>query len=118
MGDDLERARLPVKQHLALYIGGMGAREKNFYKDYTERLGYEDAATRIQDAFLAGRRDEAIAAVPDQLVDEIALVGPADRIRARLDAWKDAARKRHVDTIILGANANVEALRLIADAAR
>jgi len=55
--------------------------------------------------------------VPDELVDGIALAGPADRIRARLDAWKDAAKKRHVDTIILGMNANVDALRLIAEAA-
>jgi F420-dependent oxidoreductase-like protein len=118
MHDDLEQARLPIKQHLALYIGGMGAREKNFYNDYAKRLGHEAAATRIQDAFLAGRRDEAIAAVPDQLVDEVALVGPADRIRARLDTWKDAARNRHVDTIILGTNAKLEVLRLIANAAR
>jgi F420-dependent oxidoreductase-like protein len=117
MGDDLDRARLPVKQYLALYIGGMGAREKNFYKDYAKRLGYEAAALRIQDAFLSGQRGDAVAAVPDELVDEIALAGPADRIRARLDAWKDAAKKRHVDTIILGMNANVEALRLIAEAA-
>jgi F420-dependent oxidoreductase-like protein len=117
MHDDLEQARLPVKQHLALYIGGMGAREKNFYNDYAKRLGYEAAATRIQDAFLAGRRDEAIAAVPDQLVDEVALVGPAALIRARLDIWKDAAKNRHVDTIILGTNANPDVLRLIATAA-
>jgi F420-dependent oxidoreductase-like protein len=116
MDNDLERARLPVKQHLALYIGGMGAREKNFYNDYAKRLGYEDAAARIQNAFLGGRHDEAVAAVPDRLVDEIALVGPADRIRARLAAWKEAARNRHVDTIILGANANAGVLRLIAEA--
>ena len=117
MDDDLDRARLPIKQNLALYVGGMGAREKNFYNDYVKRLGYERAAVRIQESFLAGRREEAIAAVPDELVDDIALVGPAGRIRARLDAWRDAARQRHVDTIILSTNANVEALRLIAEAA-
>src|SRR5271166_4514000 len=75
MADDIEAARLPIKQHLALYIGGMGAREKNFYNDYAKRLGYEAEAIRIQDAFLAGRKAEAVAAVPDALVDEIALVG-------------------------------------------
>jgi F420-dependent oxidoreductase-like protein len=117
MHDDLEQARLPVKQMLAFYIGGMGAREKNFYNDYAKRLGYEAAAARIQDAFLAGRRNEAVTAVPDALVDEVSLVGSSDRMRARLEVWKDAARKRHVDTILLGTNATIEALRLIAEAA-
>jgi F420-dependent oxidoreductase-like protein len=117
MEDDIERARLPVKQHLALYIGGMGAREKNFYTDYASRLGYEEAALSIQDAYLAGRRDEAIAAVPDSLVDEVALVGSADRIVARLNDWKAAAAKRHVDTMILSTNASAAALRVITQAA-
>jgi F420-dependent oxidoreductase-like protein len=117
MNDDLEEARHPIKQNLALYIGGMGARERNFYNDYAKRLGYAAAAAQIQDAFLAGRREEAVAAVPDELVDEIALVGPADRIRARLEAWKVASTKRHVDTILLGTNASTEALRIIAEAA-
>jgi F420-dependent oxidoreductase-like protein len=116
MGDDIEAARLPIKQHLALYIGGMGAREKNFYNDYAKRLGYEAEATRIQDAFLAGRKAEAVAAVPDALVDEIALVGPADRIRDRLGAWKDAGKERHVDSMLLTGNASIEALRVVAEA--
>src|SRR5207302_2650118 len=114
--DDLEQARLPVKQHLALYVGGMGAREKNFYSDYAKRLGYADAAARIQDAFLAGRRKEAVAAVPDQLVDEVGLVGSADRIRTRLAVWKQAAATRQVDTIILGVNPTSDALRVVAEA--
>jgi len=118
MDDDLDRARLPVKKYLALYIGGMGARERNFYNDLARRMGYEAAAGRIQDLFLTGRKEEATAAVPDELVDEIALVGSADRIRARLEVWKDAAAKRYVDTIILGTNATSEALELIAKAAR
>jgi hypothetical protein len=105
-----------VKQHLALYIGGMGAREKNFYNDYAKRLGYADAALRIQDAFLAGRRKEAVAAVPDKLVDEVALTGSADRIRARLAVWKQAAAKRQVDAVILGVNADINALRAAAAA--
>ncbi|HXQ51833.1 MAG TPA: LLM class F420-dependent oxidoreductase [Stellaceae bacterium] len=116
MGDDVAEARLPIKQNLALYIGGMGAREKNFYNDYAKRLGYEEAATRIQDAFLAGRKEEAVAAVPDALVDEIALVGPAARIRDRLQAWKEAGKKRHVDSMLLGGHASTEALRVIAEA--
>jgi F420-dependent oxidoreductase-like protein len=116
MGDDLEAARLPIKQNLALYVGGMGARAKNFYNDYAKRLGYEEAAIRIQDAFLAGRKEEAVAAVPDELVDEIALVGPADRIRDRVQMWKDAGKEHHVDSLLLSRNATAETLRVIADA--
>jgi len=116
MGDDLDESRLPIKQNLALYIGGMGARDKNFYNDAAKRLGYEAAAIRIQDAFLVGRKAEAVAAVPDALVDEIALVGSADRIRDRLQAWKDAGKQRHVDSMLLSGNANMEALRVIAEA--
>ena len=115
MSDDMEEARLPIKQHLALYVGGMGARDKNFYNDYAKRLGYEAQALRIQDAFLAGRKAEAVAAVPDALVDEIALVGPAERIRDRLQAWKDAGKARHVHSMLLTGNPDIEALRLIAE---
>jgi F420-dependent oxidoreductase-like protein len=116
LADDIEQARLPIKQHLALYIGGMGARSKNFYNDYAKRLGYEAEAVRIQEAFLAGRKTEAVAAVPDALVDEVALVGSADRIRGRLQAWKDAGKQRHVDSMLLSGNPNTEALRVIAEA--
>jgi alkanesulfonate monooxygenase SsuD/methylene tetrahydromethanopterin reductase-like flavin-dependent oxidoreductase (luciferase family) len=116
MGDDLDAARLPIKQHLALYIGGMGARDKNFYHDYAKRLGYDTAAIQIQDAYLAGRKADAVAAVPDALVDEIALVGSADRIRDRLQAWKDAGKQRHVDAMLLSGNADTETLRVIAEA--
>ena len=116
MNDDLEKARLPIKQNMALYIGGMGAREKNFYNDYAKRLGYADAAKKIQDAFLGGRREEAVAAVPDALVDEIALVGSAVRIRDRLQAWKEAGKKRHVDSLLVSGKQSVETLRVIAEA--
>jgi F420-dependent oxidoreductase-like protein len=114
LGDDVEKCRLPVKGMLALYIGGMGARDKNFYNDFAKRLGYEEAAARIQDLYLAGKKLEAMAAVPDSLVDEVALVGPADRIRARLVAWREAGRKRHVGSI-LAAGASVAAMRLLAE---
>jgi F420-dependent oxidoreductase-like protein len=116
VGDDLEAARLPIKQNLALYVGGMGAREKNFYNDYVKRLGYEEAAVRIQDAFLAGRKEDAVASVPDDLVDEIALVGPAARIRDRLQLWKEAGAERHVDSLLLSRNVSAAALRVIAEA--
>ena len=114
LNGDLNEARLIVKQHLAFYIGGMGAREKNFYNDYARRLGYGSAAAQIQDAFLSGRRNDAVTAVPDELVDQVALVGSAERIRARLEAWKSAAAKREVDTLILGVGVTVEVLNVIA----
>jgi F420-dependent oxidoreductase-like protein len=114
LGDDVERCRLPVKGMLALYIGGMGARDKNFYNDYAVRLGYEAAAARIQGLYLDGRKAEAMGAVPDALVDEIALVGPADRIRDRLQAWKEAGARGQVGTI-LAAGASPAAMRLLAE---
>ena len=114
MGSDLEKCRMPVKGMLALYIGGMGARGKNFYNDYARRLGYEEAATRIQDLYLSGKKLEAMAAVPDRLVDEIALVGPPERIRERLQAWQAAARSGAVGSMLLGSG-QAEALRLVAE---
>jgi F420-dependent oxidoreductase-like protein len=110
LGDDLEKCRMPVKGMLALYIGGMGARSKNFYNDYAKRLGYEAEAVTIQDLYLAGKKLEAMAAVPDALVDEVALVGPRDRIAERVKAWKDSP----VDTMLLGTG-QVDALRLLAE---
>jgi len=115
MGKDLQACRDALKPELALYIGGMGARAKNFYNDYTKRLGYEEAAVKIQDAFLAGRRDEAAAAVPDKLVDETALAGPPDRIKDRLQAWKAASKDGSIGTMLLGGG-GVEALRVCAEA--
>jgi alkanesulfonate monooxygenase SsuD/methylene tetrahydromethanopterin reductase-like flavin-dependent oxidoreductase (luciferase family) len=111
MGDDLEKCRNAVKPMLALYIGGMGARGKNFYNDYAKRLGYEEAAVKIQDAFLAGDRNTAMAAVPNALVDEVALIGSRDRIRDRISAWKQSP----VGTMCLGTG-QVEAVRAVAEA--
>ncbi|MEM7413006.1 MAG: LLM class F420-dependent oxidoreductase [Myxococcota bacterium] len=111
VGDDLEACRMPVKGMLALYVGGMGAKGKNFYNDYTKRLGYEEAAEKIQDLYLAGSKAEAMAAVPDALVDEIALVGPPDRVRDRLSAWKEAGKKGHVGSMLVaGTNAATQQL--------
>jgi len=114
IGDDLDACRAPIKADMALYIGGMGARGKNFYNDYCKRLGYEAAAVKIQDLFLDGKRAEAAAAVPDALVDEVALVGPRERIAERLSAWKAAAGKGQVDTLVVG-GATPEVLRLLAE---
>jgi F420-dependent oxidoreductase-like protein len=115
MGPDLQKCRDSLKPELALYIGGMGARSKNFYNDYVRRLGYEAEAAKIQDAFLAGRKDEALAAVPDKLIDETALVGPPERIKDRLQAWKQGAAGNKIGTMLLG-GADAAALRVIAEA--
>ena len=112
LGDDVEKCRIPVKGMLALYIGGMGARDKNFYNDYAKRLGYEGAAQVIQERYLSGDKAGAMAAVPDSLVDEIALVGPADRIRDRLEAWKASP----VRTMLIGTS-SPDALRVLAEGA-
>ena len=114
MGDDLNACRQVIKDFLALYIGGMGARGKNFYNDYACRLGYADAAVKIQDLYLAGRKPEAIAAVPDALVDECALVGPAARIREQLKTWKKAGADGHFGTMVITAP-DAAALRLVAE---
>ena len=103
MGDDLDACRAPVKGMLALYVGGMGAKGKNFYNDYAVRLGYEEAAVKIQDHFLAGQKMEAMAAVPDELVDEIALVGPRERVKERLGAWKQAGERGQVGSMLVAA---------------
>jgi F420-dependent oxidoreductase-like protein len=87
--DDVASALLPVKAMLGFYIGGMGAKKRNFHKELMSRMGFEAEATRIQELFMEGKRDEAIAAVPDQFADEISLVGPKERIRDRLQAWRD-----------------------------
>jgi F420-dependent oxidoreductase-like protein len=90
IGPDAAACRAAVKPMLALYVGGMGARGRNFYADLVGRYGYEADALRIQDLYLAGKRAEAAAAVPDALVDEVALCGPRERIRERLAAWRAA----------------------------
>jgi alkanesulfonate monooxygenase SsuD/methylene tetrahydromethanopterin reductase-like flavin-dependent oxidoreductase (luciferase family) len=110
VGPDVDACRARVKPRIALYVGGMGARGRNFYFDLACRYGYEAAAARIQELYLAGRRPEAEAAVPDALVDEVALCGPAERIRERLPTWRGAG----VTTLIC-ATAQPEAIRVMAE---
>ena len=112
VGDDLDALRKPMKAQLSLYIGGMGAKDKNFYKDYISSLGFTEACEKIQDAYLAGRTQEALHLVPDELVDAFYLVGPAERIRERYAAWKASP----VSTMILNTN-QPEAIRLMAELA-
>ena len=79
-----------VRPHLALYIGGMGARGKNFYNELACRYGYEAEAARIQDLYLDGKKDEAAAAVPDELVRSVSLIGPASYVAERVEAFREA----------------------------
>ena len=113
IGDDIEQCMTPIRSSMALYIGGMGARDKNFYNNYAKAMGFEEAAIEIQDLFLAGKKDEAAAAVPAELIDACHLVGPADRIKDRLQRWKKAGSVGQVASMLLGTQHN-EALELIA----
>ncbi|HEY2538397.1 MAG TPA: LLM class F420-dependent oxidoreductase [Stellaceae bacterium] len=115
IGDDITACRDAIRPNLALYIGGMGARSKNFYNDLAQRMGYEAAATTIQDHYLAGRRKEAEAAVPDALIDDTSLVGPKERVRERLQAWQAIAKDHRVGSLVL-AGADIAALRTVAEA--
>jgi F420-dependent oxidoreductase-like protein len=110
-GDDVAACRDRLRPFFALYIGGMGSREHNFYRDLAVRYGYEQAAYAVQDAYLDGRREEAAAAVPDELIDQVALVGPLPRILDRLAAWQAS----DVDTLILGTD-QPEVLQAVRDA--
>ncbi len=99
VNDDLEQALMPVKHVLALYVGGMGAKDRNFHNELVARMGFEEDAKKIQDLYLDGKKMEAAAAVPDALADEISLSGSTDRIRDRLQAFDDSP----VTTILVGA---------------
>ena len=110
VGDDVAALRDVLRPHVALYVGGMGAKGRNFYNALVRRYGWEDEAERIQELYLAGKQREAIAAVPDALVDAVALVGPKERIAERLDAWRETP----VTTLVLG-TMQPEALRTLAE---
>ena len=102
MNDDLDTAFDALRPWLALYIGGMGAKNKNFYHEYATRLGYGDAADQIQDLYLSGKKSEAEASVPNELLDEVSLVGPRERIIERLGPWKEAGKRGEVGSMLLG----------------
>jgi len=111
LSDDAESARDALKGYYALYIGGMGARGKNFYNELAREYGFEEAAERVQDLFLDGKQRDAAAAVPDELVDELALVGPKERITERLAAWRESGA-----TTMLVSTRDAATLRVVAEA--
>ncbi len=110
ISDDLEQALMPVKMMLSFYIGGMGAKKRNFHTELMGRMGFEAEANQIQDLFMEGKRAEAIAAVPDQFADEVSLCGPRDRVKERLQAWEETPV-----TSLLVAGLDAETMRTMAE---
>lgn len=110
--DDVQAALDRQKPGIALYVGGMGHKTKNFHNEMMIRRGYPDAAARIQELYLAKRKDEAIAAVPDEFVDEGSLVGPRERIKNRFRDWEDSGISG------LTVSGDEEAIRFMAECAR
>jgi F420-dependent oxidoreductase-like protein len=118
VSDDRAAARDAMRPFLALYVGGMGSRKQNFYNEVVRRYGFEDAAREVQDLYLEGRKEEAAAALPGELIDAVSLCGPADVVRERLAVFRDAG----VGTLIVSPMAwsfadRREQLRLVAELA-
>jgi len=97
IGDDIESARNAMRPILALYVGGMGSREQNFYNRLVSSYGFESAAREVQELYLAGKRTEAMFALPDELIDLVSIVGPRDKAKEKIRAFKEAG----VDTLIV-----------------
>jgi F420-dependent oxidoreductase-like protein len=110
--DDVASGRDVLKEYYSFYVGGMGARGKNFYNDLFARYGFEAEAREIQDLFLGGQQREAATKVPDAFVDEVALVGPVERMRDRLAAWRESGA-----TSLLVSTRDAATLRAVAEAA-
>jgi F420-dependent oxidoreductase-like protein len=118
VGDDFAAARDLMRPFLALYIGGMGSREKNFYNQVVRRYGFEEAAQEIQDLYLDGRKDDAMAAIPEALIDTVCLCGPKEHVRERLAAFREAGVGTLGVTPVAWTKADrLEQLRLVAELA-
>jgi F420-dependent oxidoreductase-like protein len=118
VSDDLAAARDAMRHYVALYVGGMGSREQNFYNALVRRYGFEEAAETVQSLYLEGRKEEAAAALPAELIDTLTLCGPADRVRERLEVFRSAG----VATLVVSPMAwtfedRLAQLRLVADLA-
>ena len=118
VGDDHAAARDLMRPFLALYIGGMGSRDKNFYNALVRRYGFDDAAQEVQDLYLDGKKEEAMAAIPDDLIDTVAICGPRDHVRERLAAYRDAGvGTLGVMPVAFTREGRIEQLRAIAELA-
>jgi F420-dependent oxidoreductase-like protein len=114
MGDDQAACESPARDLMALYIGGMGAKNKNFYTDYATAMGFGADAEKIQDLYLAGNKAEAAQAIPQALLDGVALLGPEGRIREKLQDWNASDQRGEISTMLIAAMQN-EVLDVIAD---
>jgi F420-dependent oxidoreductase-like protein len=118
VSDDRDAARDLMRGYLALYIGGMGSREQNFYNQLIQRYGFEAAAKEIQDLYLEGKKDEAAAAIPAELIDQVSLCGPRDVVRERIAAFREAGVGTLMTTpMAFNAQDRIEQLRLVAELA-
>jgi len=118
VGDDVAAARDRMRPFLALYVGGMGSREQNFYNALVGRYGFEDAAREVQDLYLEGRREEAAGALPDELIDMVTLAGPRDHVRERLQVFREAGvHTLGVTPMAFIKDERLEQLRLVAELA-
>jgi F420-dependent oxidoreductase-like protein len=118
INDDVASARDAMRPFLALYVGGMGSREKNFYNSLVQRYGFEDEARTVQDLYLEGKRAEAMAALSDELIDAVSLVGPREHVRERLAVYRDAGvGTLGVSPLAFTKGDRLEQLRLIAELA-
>ncbi len=118
ISEDLTVARDAMRPFIALYVGGMGSRKQNFYNNLVQRYGFEDAAREVQDLYLEGKRDEAMAALPDTLIDQVSLCGPPDVVRERLDVFRDAGvGTLGVTPVAFTAEERLEQMRLVAELA-
>ncbi|MDX6650191.1 MAG: hypothetical protein QOI91_1921 [Solirubrobacteraceae bacterium] len=118
ISDDVEAARDAMRPILALYVGGMGSRDKNFYNQLMQRYGYEDAAKEVQDLYLEGKKEEAAAALPAELIDTVTLVGPKDVVRERLAVYaQSGVGTLGISPMAFDADTRLEQLRLVAELA-
>jgi F420-dependent oxidoreductase-like protein len=118
ISDDVQAARDAQRPFLALYIGGMGSRERNFYNQLVQRYGFEDAAREVQDLYLSGKKEEAAAALPNELIDTVTLCGPKDHVRERLQVYREAGvGTLGVTPIAFTRDDRLEQLRLVAELA-
>jgi F420-dependent oxidoreductase-like protein len=118
ISDDWEAARNLMRPFIGLYVGGMGSREKNFYNQLVRRYGFEDAAQEVQDLYLDGKKDEAMAAIPDELIDAVSLCGPKEHVRERIEAFRAAGvGTLGITPVAWTKDERIEQLRLVAEIA-
>jgi F420-dependent oxidoreductase-like protein len=116
IGDDVEQARNLTRPFIALYVGGMGSRDKNFYNALVQRYGFEEEAKEVQELYLAGKREEAMARLSDELIDTVSLVGPKEKVRDKLRVFRDAGvHTLGVTPLAFDKEGRLEQLRLLAE---